>query len=227
MSVVIGMALYGALFAIPIFAQSILHFTAQDTGVLLLPSAIAAGFAFPLAARLLAVLDPRVMLAMGAAILAAAVVQLAHLTPQTGAADLFWPLITRSFGTVFMFLPLTMATIGPIPKRTSPLPPGFFSLTRQLGGSVGVAILTAFLSRREAFHRNVLVEKIDARGESYVEQRIGLLSGAFMSEESTRSPPSRRPSGSSTASSNDAEPRSCHSETPSGRRLRSSSGPCR
>jgi DHA2 family multidrug resistance protein len=180
MSVVIGMALYGALFAIPIFAQSMLHFTAQDTGMLLLPSALAAGFAFPLAARVLGLVDPRVMLAGGALILTTAVVQLAHLSPQTGAGDLFWPLIIRSFGTVFMFLPLTMATIGPIPKKDVAAATGFFSLTRQMGGSIGVAILTVFLQQREAMHRSVLVGKI-VQGSANVEQRLGLMAGAFTS----------------------------------------------
>jgi DHA2 family multidrug resistance protein len=180
MSVVIGMALYGALFAIPIFAQSILHFTAQDTGMLLLPSAIAAGFAFPLAARIMSLVDPRVMLAGGALILASAVIRLAHLAPQTGADDLFWPLLIRSFGTVFMFLPLTMATIGPIPKKDVAAATGFFSLTRQMGGSIGVAILTVFLQQREAMHRTVLVGKI-VDGAANVEQRLGLMAGAFAS----------------------------------------------
>jgi DHA2 family multidrug resistance protein len=181
MSVVIGMALYGALFAIPIFAQTVMHYTAQDTGILLFPSALCAGLAFPLAARLLSFLDPRVMLATGALILTTAVYQLAHLTPQSGYWDLFWPLIIRSFGTVFMFLPLTMATLGPIPKKDVAAATGFFSLTRQLGGSVGVAILTAFLSRREAFHRTVLVEKV-VQGSAMVEQRIGLIAAAFTSK---------------------------------------------
>jgi DHA2 family multidrug resistance protein len=177
-SVVIGMALYGALFAIPIFAQSILHFTAEDTGWLLFPSALTAGLAFPIAARLLARVDPRIMLAGGALVLTTAVIQLAHLSPQTGTADLFWPLILRSFGTVFMFLPLTMATIGPLPKKDVAAATGFFSLTRQMGGSVGVAILTVFLQRREAFHRSVLIEKV-VQGSIYVEQRLGLMAPAF------------------------------------------------
>jgi DHA2 family multidrug resistance protein len=180
MSVVVGMALYGALFAIPIFAQTVMHYTAQDTGMLLLPGAIAAAFAFPLAARLLAFLDPRVMLTLGALMLAAAVLKLGQLSPQTGEADLFWPLIVRSFGTVFMFLPLNMATLGPIPKKDVAAASGFFNLTRQLGGSIGVALLTTFLARRESFHRTVLVEKV-VQGGAYVEQRLGLMSAAFAS----------------------------------------------
>jgi len=79
-----------------------------------------------------------------------------------------------------MFLPLTMATIGPLPKKDVAAGTGFFSLTRQMGGSIGVAILTVFLQRREAFHRTVLVEKV-VQGDAYVEQRLGLMAAAFRS----------------------------------------------
>ena len=41
LSVIVGMALYGTLFAVPIFAQTLMHYTSQETGMLLLPSAIA------------------------------------------------------------------------------------------------------------------------------------------------------------------------------------------
>jgi DHA2 family multidrug resistance protein len=178
LSVVIGMALYGALFAVPIFAQTTMGYTAQQTGILLLPGAIASGFAFPLAARLLSWIDPRVMLTGGALVLAGAVLRLGQLSPATGYWELFWPLIFRSIGTVFMFLPLNMATLGPIPKKDVSSASGFFNLTRQLGGSIGVALLTTLLARRNVMHRTVLVAKL-VGGSQFVEQRLSLLGGTF------------------------------------------------
>ena len=179
LSVVVGMALYGALFAVPIFAQTTMGYTAQQTGILLLPGAIASGFAFPMAARLLSWIDPRVMLTGGALVLAAAVLRLGQLSPETGYWDLFWPLIFRSIGTVFMFLPLNMATLGPVPKKDVSSAAGFFNLTRQLGGSIGVALLTTLLARRNVMHRTVLVAKMVA-GADVVERRLGSLSVGFL-----------------------------------------------
>jgi MFS transporter, DHA2 family, multidrug resistance protein len=162
LSVVVGMALYGALFAVPIFAQTIMHYTSQQTGMLLLPGAIASAVCMPVAAKLLGRFDPRVLLVCGAGTLVTALVQLHGLSPMTGSDDLFWPLIIRSFGTVLMFLPLSMATLGPIPTRDVAAASGFYNLTRQLGGSIGVALLTTLLAQRQAFHRGVLVEKLGA-----------------------------------------------------------------
>jgi len=107
-------------------------------------------------------MDPRVLISIGAMILASAVIALGRLSPQTGSGDLFWPLIVRSFGTVLMFLPLSLATLGPIPKKDVPAAAAFFNLTRQLGGSIGFALLTTLLARRNVWHRTILVEKLEA-----------------------------------------------------------------
>jgi DHA2 family multidrug resistance protein len=172
LSVVVGMALYGALFAVPIFAQTMMHYTAQQTGMLLLPGALASAVAFPLAARLVGKSDPRYLIASGAVVLATAVIWLGQLSPQTGARDLFWPLIVRAFGTVLMFLPLSLATLGPVPKKDVAGASAFYNLTRQLGGSVGVALLTTLLARRNAWHHAVLVEKLGP-GNLTLDGRLG------------------------------------------------------
>jgi DHA2 family multidrug resistance protein len=179
LSIVVGMGLYGALFAVPIFAQQILHMTSQQTGMLLLPGAIASAVAMPLAARLSRNIDPRVMIAMGAGIVVLALSQLIGLTAQTGEGDFFWPLIIRSFGTVMMFLPLSLATIGSLPKKDMAKATGFYSLTRQMGGSIGVALLTTVLAQRQGFHHNVLIEKL-SRTDPHVLGRISTLAHAFV-----------------------------------------------
>ncbi|HTA93000.1 MAG TPA: DHA2 family efflux MFS transporter permease subunit, partial [Polyangiaceae bacterium] len=181
LSVIVGMALYGALFAVPIFAQTLMGYTSQETGMLLLPSALASAATMILAGQIIRKVDARLGLVTGALILVFAVHQLSNLTSQTGSEDFFWPLIIRAIGTVCMFLPLNLATLGPIPKKDIAKASGFFNLTRQLGGSIGVALLTLLLTQRQAFHRAVLVEKM-ASGDPAVVDRLHGLTGAFMAK---------------------------------------------
>jgi DHA2 family multidrug resistance protein len=70
-----------------------------------------------------------------------------------------------------------MATLGPVPTKDIAAATGFFSLTRQLGGSIGVAILTTLLAQREAFHRTVLIEKLSYSDPKVVERVATLTSG--------------------------------------------------
>jgi DHA2 family multidrug resistance protein len=177
LSIVVGIGLYGALFAIPIFTQSILGLTPEQTGWLLLPGAIASAVAMVLASRLAKTWDPRAMIVAGAGVLVVALYMLMQLTAQSGTDDFFWPLIIRGAGTVLMFLPLSLATIGPIPKRDIAKATGFYSLTRQLGGSVGVALLATVLADREVFHRTILVEKLVANDPNVLARVATLQSG--------------------------------------------------
>ncbi|CAN5548113.1 MDR family MFS transporter [soil metagenome] len=179
LSVVVGMALYGALFSVPIFAQTILHYTSQDTGILLVPGALASAVAMPIAGQLLKRFDPRFVLIAGAVILISQMFVLGQLTTSTGGGDLFWPLIIRQFGTVMMFLPLSMATLGDIPKKDIGKATGIFSLTRQLGGSVGIALLSTMLGARMVFHKAVIAEKLTA-GDPQTMQRIGAYTAGFL-----------------------------------------------
>jgi DHA2 family multidrug resistance protein len=181
LSLVIGMALYGALFGVPLFAGGILRYTSQQVGLLLLPGAIASALAMPLVARLVGRVDPRALITGGALVMVSGLWMLAQLSPQTGGDDFFWPLIVRGFGTVFMFLPLQLAALGPVPKEEVAAASGFFNLTRQLGGSIGVALLTTLVDKRETFHHAVIAEKVVA-GDPHTLDRLQALTQGMLSK---------------------------------------------
>lgn len=178
-SAVIGVGLYGAMFAVPIFAQTSLRFTSQQTGMLLLPGALTSAFMMPIAAKLLGKFDPRALILAGASIVVGAMLWLSTLNATMGAGDLFWPLVIRGGGTVLMFLPMSMASLGSVPVHEISAATGLYNLTRQVGGSVGIAVLTTLLSTRQAFHRGVLVEKI-AANDPAVLRRIDAIAAGFV-----------------------------------------------
>ena len=72
---------------------------------------------------------------------------LSRLTLDAGAGDLFWPLIVRGVSLGIIFIPLTSASLAELEPREIPQGTGMFNLTRQLGGSLGIAIVATMLSR--------------------------------------------------------------------------------
>lgn len=91
------------------------------------------------------------------------------------------PLIVRSFGTVLMFLPLSMAALGSIPKKDVAAASGIYNLTRQLGGSVGVALLTTLLGTRQPFHTAVISEKLVVTDPD-VQSRLAMLTNGMLAK---------------------------------------------
>lgn len=180
---ILGMGLYGALFAVPLFAQGVLGFSAMQTGLLLAPGALASAIVMVLLGKLSTKVDARILIGLGAVGTTAVMFDLAKITPQTGTDDLFYPLIWRGATTVLMFLPLSLATLGSIPKEDIAAGSGFYNLTRQLGGSIGIAILTTLLDQREAFHRAVLLSNLSPYSPE-TNQRLSALTAAFQSRGS-------------------------------------------
>src|SRR5271156_3458075 len=94
-SLAVGMGLYGTVFVVPVFAQTLLQFTATQTGLMLVPGALASAVAMFALAPLMKVISPRVLIATGCLITIAVMFSFASLNPDSGAAQLFWPLIWR------------------------------------------------------------------------------------------------------------------------------------
>jgi len=170
-SLVLGMGLYGTVFVVPVFAQTVLHYTATQTGMLILPGALASGITMALLGRVVSKIDPRLLIGSAALGMVATMFALGAIGPDTGADALWWPLIFRGITTVMMFLPLSLATLGPLPREDVGAGSGFYNLTRQLGGSFGIAVLTLALEHQQAVHRAHLVESL-AITDPRLQQRL-------------------------------------------------------
>jgi DHA2 family multidrug resistance protein len=177
-SAILGMGLYGIMFAVPVFVQDYLHYTALQSGLILAPGAVASAIMMVLYGRIGGKLPPRLMIFAGALCTSLTGFLLMNINPNTGTGQLFWPLIARGFGSVMMFMPLSIATLGPLPKKDLAAGAGFYSLTRQLGSSIGIALITTIVVQRQALHRSVLVERISEFRPQFGE-RMQMLTGAF------------------------------------------------
>jgi DHA2 family multidrug resistance protein len=119
-------------------------------------------------------LDPRLLIGFAALGMVFTMLALGSIGPDTGADALWWPLIFRGITTVLMFLPLSLASLGSLPRQEVAAGTGFYNLTRQLGGSFGIAVLTLVLEHQRAVHRAHLVESL-AITDPRLQQRIQQL----------------------------------------------------
>ena len=180
-SAILGMGIYGIMFAIPVFAQDYLHYTALQSGLVLVPGAIASAMAMVFYGKIAHRIPLRIMICAGALLTAGTGISLMTLNPDTGVAQLFWPLVFRGLGSVLIFMPLSIATLGPLAKRDIAAGSGFYSLTRQLGSSIGIAAITTMLARKEALHRAVLVVDITAYRQPAMD-RLQMLTNNFTAQ---------------------------------------------
>jgi DHA2 family multidrug resistance protein len=86
----------------------------------------------------------------------------AHLTTQSGTSDLFWPMILRGVGLGFIFVPLTGVAVADLKPNQLAQGTGLFNLSRQLGGSFGIAVTATLLTRFTEQSRDALLPHLSS-----------------------------------------------------------------
>jgi DHA2 family multidrug resistance protein len=173
--VIVGFGLYGTSLIMPLFFQTSMGMTAYDTGVALLPGAIATAVSMVIIGRLLPIIDPRILTALGLVLSAWSCWWLGDLNQYAGVGDIFWPRIVQGFGMGLTFVPVTTVMLGSLPKNELASAAGVSMLVRTLGASVGIAVLTTLLASETTIAWMALAGGVThARGAS-IGQINGLL----------------------------------------------------
>jgi MFS transporter, DHA2 family, multidrug resistance protein len=160
LGIISGFGLYGTALILPLFFQTILNFTAFDTGLALLPGALSTAVSMLIIGRILNRIDARMSIAFGFLVFALSTWMLGGLSTDAGFWDVFWPRLIQGFGLGFLFVPLSTVSLGDIPIGEMAGATGVYTLVRQLGGSLGIAILTTLLVHETAIAWNVLASGV-------------------------------------------------------------------
>jgi MFS transporter, DHA2 family, multidrug resistance protein len=155
-----GFGLFGTSLVLPLFFQTVLGFTAFDTGMALLPGAIATAISMLIVGRMTGRVDPRILVGFGMLVFGASTWWMGYLNEHAGYWDVFWPRLAQGFGLGFLFVPLSTVTLGAVPKEELAGASGVSALLRQLGGSFGIAVLTTLLAREAAIAQNELASGV-------------------------------------------------------------------
>jgi DHA2 family multidrug resistance protein len=159
---VLGFVLYGSMLLLPIFLQTLLGYTALDAGVAMAPRGLGSFLMMPVVGTVLGRFDPRKVLAAGLVTASWTLYALGRLNLNAGYWDIFWPQFIQGASLALLFVPLTTATMDPIPKEEMGNATSMFNLMRNIGGSVGIASVTTYLFRRQQFHTNLLGAHVTA-----------------------------------------------------------------
>jgi DHA2 family multidrug resistance protein len=153
---IIGFVLYGSTVLLPLFMQVLLGYTATHAGVTNLPRGLASFLIMPIVGKLTGKMDARKMLAIGLIGGAVAMYQLSRFSLNVGFWNFWWPLIIQGAALGFIFVPLTTVTNNPIPKERLGNATSLFNLMRNLGASIGIALVQTYQFRKEQIHTNIL-----------------------------------------------------------------------
>ncbi len=179
--VVLGFGLFGGAILFPMFTQGVLGFTPTETGLAMLPGGIATGALAVFCGAMLngakPKADPRVLILIGMGMMLWSMWDLGHLTTAAGETDARIALIIRGAALGLLFTPINNVAFGALKPQEAQQASGLINLSRQLGGSFGIAVLGTYLTHHTALHRADLVSNLYAGNPAFEERFRALVAG--------------------------------------------------
>jgi DHA2 family multidrug resistance protein len=171
---VLGMGLYASLFLLPMFLQQLLGYPAYDSGLVIMPRALAMALAMPIGGRLYNVMGPKPLIVVGLSVSAIAFLQMSSFSLDTGFATLFFPQVLQGFGLGLAFVAVSTAALSSIDRVQMTAASGLYNVIRQVSGSIGIALSATFLTRGYVTARAYLMENVSSMNEETATWLSGL-----------------------------------------------------
>jgi DHA2 family multidrug resistance protein len=175
----LGIALYGSVFILPVYLSRIQGYNSEQIGMVLAWTGLPQLVLIPLVPRLMQRFDARIIIGIGFALFAASNFMNITMTNDYATDQLFWPNVVRAVGQALVFAPLSAVATAGIEAENAGSASGLFNMMRNLGGAIGIAALQTLLTKREQFHSNVLMQSVSLF-EQATRNRIEQLTQYFM-----------------------------------------------
>jgi DHA2 family multidrug resistance protein len=169
-----GLVLFGGSFLFSLFCGAVMRYDALTIGKVFLVSSSVQIVLMPLAGKLSQKIDPRIMLFFGLIVVAASQLVSSRLTAQAGFGDLVVPNMLRSVGLAGVFIPVSVVALSDLPAERRGNATGLFNLTRELGGSIGTALMGVVVSDGTKRHGAYLAEHVSVHDQATQETAAGL-----------------------------------------------------
>jgi DHA2 family multidrug resistance protein len=163
----LGFALLGSTLLLPLFMQTLLGYTAEEAGLALMPGGFTIIVLLPLVGFLLSRYSPRWLLFFGLVVLSGS---LFHMAGFDLDMDFRTAAIARMFqaaGMAFLFVPINTAAYAFLPRDKNNAASGLMNLARNIGGSVGISLVTTMLDRRSQVHLNDLSRNLSSANPAF------------------------------------------------------------
>ncbi|MDU2938905.1 MAG: MDR family MFS transporter [Enterobacteriaceae bacterium] len=183
---ILGIGLYCILYLLPQFLSGIADYNPQQSGMVLLISGIPSLLLMPVLPRMLGKVDIRLLVISGILLFAWSCFLDSSLTAQSNGDDFFWSQVLRGAGQIMAMLPLNLASMAAVRTEEAADAAGLYNMVRNLGGSVGLALIGIFIDRQSKLHDDVIRESVTANS-TLASERLAENSAAFLSQTSDTS----------------------------------------
>ena len=160
MITIVGFILYGTIALLPLFLQTLLRYPAIQSGYATSPRGFGAVAAMLIVGRLVGRIDSRWLIGTGFTLLAVSVFLLGRINLDISMSTVVWPQVLNGLAVGFIFVPLSATTVGTLRREEIGNATGIYNLMRNVGGSIGISMVTTLLARHAQVHQATLAQHV-------------------------------------------------------------------
>lgn len=175
----VGAGLYGLIYLVPLYLAQVQGYNAMQIGQVLMWFGILQLFVTPFVPTLMKLIDNRLMILIGLSIFALSCFRTAVMTINFSGDQLLNSQILRAFGLPLVFIPLSALATSGLSAKEAPSASSLFNMLRNLGGSLGIALMSTVLTQREQLHSLRIGESVSLY-DPQTQERINMLTQAMM-----------------------------------------------
>ncbi len=161
MATVVGFGLFGSVYVTPLFLSTVRGYNAEQIGHIMSIGGIAMFIAGPISGMLIRRIDPRIVIATGLALAAVGLYWNSFLTADSSFEELFWPQFLRGAGLIMSMVPVNFIALGTLPPHKLPNATGLVTVSRNLGGAIGLAALNTLRLNFTNLHNQEIAAGMD------------------------------------------------------------------
>jgi DHA2 family multidrug resistance protein len=180
-SFALGVSIYAPNYLMPIYMGSVLGFNALDIGMVMMWSGFPQLLIMPLVPKLSEKVDARILMSLGFGLFAISFYMTSPLTLDFGSFQFSAAMFVRALGVPLLITPSSAVAYDGIEPENVGDASGLFNMMRNLGGSVGIGLMSTLSSRRYAVHFDQLSEKFNLTDHASM-QRLYELSNSYVAQ---------------------------------------------
>jgi DHA2 family multidrug resistance protein len=173
----VGVVLYGSTALLPLFLQTLLGYSAMDSGLAVSPRGVGSIISMMIVGRLIGKFDSRYLITFGFIVLSISTWMFTGIDLYITPGNIQLPMIISGFAMGFVFVPLTTMAMATLPNEQIGNASGMYNLMRNTGGSIGIAIMTTLLARNSQVHQSVLMANINEYSNEFRQTFAGIYNG--------------------------------------------------
>jgi DHA2 family multidrug resistance protein len=158
---VVMFGFFSSMVLLALLTQKVLGYDAWTSGTVLAPGGVGNLVSLLIAGRLIYRVDQRLILGVGCLLNAWAAWNMSVVTLGVDYWGLAFPRFVQGLGVGFIFVPLNAVALATIPRERMGNATALLNVVRNLGGGIGVAVVSTLLARRSQQHHSTLAAHIN------------------------------------------------------------------